>query len=332
MQSARGLLRTIPDDLPRTTFVSAVAVAAVFVGMAVGAYLDLAPPLTAQGIERPTSNNAPIGGNLTATTFRDTAAAQTAMVVTIWTEQPRPQVARKEFFRRGEESFDSEDFRRFFGQPPGFDRDRSGERNEDQDEQERTPLAATGTGLVIDDDGLILTNNHVVEKATSIQIRFYGDDERYAARVLGRDRLTDSALLELVERPARKLPAASFATPAGMAPGDWVMAIGAPFGLSHTVTVGVISALARSMRPVPGRANEMLQTDAAINPGNSGGPLLNIRGEVIGMNTAIISDRASNSGVGFAVPINTCWTPARRAARRQGDQRSHRRADRRGAE
>ena len=79
-----------------------------------------------------------------------------------------------------------------------------------------------------------------------------------------------------------------------MAPGDWVMAIRAPFGLSHTVTVGVISALARSMRLVPGRTNEMLQTDAAINPGNSGGPLLNIRGEVIGMNTGIISDCASN--------------------------------------
>ena len=178
--------------------------------MAVGSYLDLAPPLTAQGIERPASNTAPIGGNLTATTFRDIAEAQTAMVITIWTEQRRPQVTRNEFFRRGEESFGGEDFRRFFGQPPGFDRNRSGERNEDQDEQESTPLAATGTGFVIEDDGLILTNNHVVENATSIQIRFYGDDERYAARVLGRDRLTDSALLELVERPARKLPAARF--------------------------------------------------------------------------------------------------------------------------
>ena len=117
MQSARGLLRTIPDDLPRTTFVSAVAVAAIFVGMAVGSYLDLAPPLTAPGIERPTSNTAPIGGNLTATTFRDIAEAQTAMVVTIWTELPRPQVTMNEFFRRGEESFGGEDFRRFFGQP-----------------------------------------------------------------------------------------------------------------------------------------------------------------------------------------------------------------------
>ena len=94
-----------------------------------------------------------------------------------------------------------------------------------------------------------------------------------------------------------------------MAPGDWVMAIGAPFGLSHTVPVGVISALARSMRPVPDRANEMLQTDAAINPGNFGGSLLKIRGEVIGMNTANISDCASNSGVGFAVPINTVLDP-----------------------
>ena len=261
MQSARGLLRTIPDDLPRTTFASAVAVAAIFVGMAVGSYLDLAPPLTAQGT---------------------------------WTEQPRPQVTRNEFFRRGEESFDGEDFRRFFGQPPGFDRDRSGERNEDQDEQERTPPAATGTGF--DDDGLILTNNPLVENATSIQIQFYGDDERYAARVLGRDRLTDSGLLELVERPARKLPAARFGDSSRMAPGDWVMAIGAPFGLSHTVTVGVVSAHARSMRPVPGRTNEMLQADAAIKtPGNSGGPLLNIRGEVIGMNTAIISQEESVS-------------------------------------
>ena len=138
----------------------------------------------------------------------------------------RTLATRNEFFRRGEESFGGEDFRRFFGQPPGFDRDRSGERNEDQDEQERTPLAATGTGF--DDDGLILTNNHVVENATSIQIQFYGDDERYAARVLGRDRLTDSALLELVERPARKLPAARFGDSSRMAPGDWVMAIGAP--------------------------------------------------------------------------------------------------------
>jgi serine protease Do len=89
-----------------------------------------------------------------------------------------------------------------------------------------------------------------------------------------------------------------------MKPGDWVMAIGNPFGLGHTVTVGVISASGRPFRPVPGRSQDVLQTDAAINPGNSGGPLLNIHGEVIGINTAIVSDRASNVGIGFAIPSN----------------------------
>jgi serine protease Do len=101
------------------------------------------------------------------------------------------------------------------------------------------------------------------------------------------------------------LPVASFGDSGQMAAGDWVMAIGNPFGLGHTVTVGVISAIGRPFQPVRGRNLDMLQTDAAINPGNSGGPLLNIRGEVVGINTAIISDRMANAGVGFAVPINT---------------------------
>ena len=103
----------------------------------------------------------------------------------------------------------------------------------------------------------------MVENATSIQIQFYGDDERYAARVLGRDRLTDSALLELVERPARKLPAARFGDSSRMAPGDWVMAIGEPFGLSHTVTVGVVSA-----RPVHAAGAWSYQRDAADRRGD----------------------------------------------------------------
>ena len=276
-----------------------------------GRHVELVPSLTARGIERPAANDAPIAGNVTATTFRDIAAAQTAMVVTIWTEQTRQPADVSGFFRGGEEFFRRDEFfggdelfRRFFGRPP-FDRDRPGDDDEDRGEPESTPLASTGTGFVIDEAGLILTNHHVVDSATRIEVQFFGDDERYEARVLGGDRLTDSALLELVERPDRKLPAAKFGDSDRMAPGDWVMAIGAPFGLNHTVTVGVISALARPLRPVPGRTNEMLQTDAAINPGNSGGPLLNVRGEVIGMNTSIISDRGSNAGVGFAVPINT---------------------------
>ena len=279
----------------RTTFVAAVAVAAVVAGMAIGSHFDLASTVTAKGIEGPAS----IGAPLTATTFRDIAEAQTATVVTVWTEQPRRQVNLNDYF--GGEEF----FRRFFGRPPAFDRDRPGGENGDRGGRETAPLAATGTGFVVDGDGLILTNNHVVEDATAIEIQLFGDDERYEARVLGRDPLTDSALLELVERPGRELPAVRFGDSSRMAPGDWVVAIGAPFGLHHTVTVGVVSALSRPMRSAPGRTNEMLQTDAAINPGNSGGPLLNIRGEVIGMNTAIMSSRASNAGVGFAVPSNT---------------------------
>ena len=289
----------------RTAFVSAVAVAAL-VGMAIGSQFGLAPTLTANSLERPASTTTLLDGNLTATTFRDIAKAQTDMVVTVWTEQSRARVDVNDFFRRGEEFFGGDEFfRRFFGGPPGSDRDQSGEDGEDGGERRSAPLAATGTGFVVDGDGLILTNNHVVENATGIEVQFFGDDERYEARVLGRDALTDSALLELVERPDRELAAARFGDSGRMEPGDWVVAIGAPFGLHHTVTVGVVSALARPMRSVPGRTNEMLQTDAAINPGNSGGPLLNIAGEVIGMNTAIMSNQASNAGVGFAVPSNT---------------------------
>ena len=282
----------------RTTFVSTllIALTATAFGMVIASRFNLAPQSAAQSIQAPVSNSAPISGNLTATTFREIADAQTAMVVTIWTQQQRQQGNMNEFF--GGDEF----FRRFFGQPPAPDREQREDEGDDV-----TPLAATGTGFVIDRPGLILTNNHVIENATSIEIHFFGDepDERYEARVLGRDRLTDSAVLELVERPDRELPVATFGDSSQMAPGDWVMAIGAPFGFSHTVTVGVISALSRPLPAARGRWNEMLQTDAAINPGNSGGPLLNIRGEVVGMNTAIVSDRRANAGVGFAVPINT---------------------------
>ncbi len=124
--------------------------------------------------------------------------------------------------------------------------------------------------------------------------------------MVGRDPLTDSALIELTEKPDHALPEAKFGDSAQMQPGDWVMAIGNPFGLSHTVSVGVVSALKRPFPVSEGRTIDMLQTDAAINPGNSGGPLLNVRGEVVGMNTAIYADsrQSGNIGIGFAVPIN----------------------------
>ncbi len=124
--------------------------------------------------------------------------------------------------------------------------------------------------------------------------------------MIGRDALVDVALIQLTEMPSTPLQEAKFGDSEQMQPGDWVMAIGNPFELGHTVTVGVISALGRPIGGVRGREQNMLQTDAAINPGNSGGPLLNVRGEVVGINTAIYTDaqRAANIGIGFATPIN----------------------------
>src|SRR5918996_1396561 len=155
---------------------------------------------------------------------------------------------------------------------------------------------------------IIQTNNHVVEGADDIRVSLYGGGrtESYTAKVVGGDALTDTALIQLTEMPSAPLQEAKFGDSSQMQPGDWVMAIGNPFELGHTVTVGVISALGRPLGGVRGREQNMLQTDAAINPGNSGGPLLNVRGEVVGINTAIYTspERAANIGVGFATPIN----------------------------
>ena len=279
----------------RTTLFSAVLIAVVSlaIGMVITSRFNLSPASLAQSIQTPT-NTAPISGELTATTFRDIAQAQTAMVVNIRTETEQTSNPLNEF---GGDDF----FRRFFGPGQG-----QGQPQPQPQPREETVRSA-GTGFVIDPSGLILTNNHVIENATKIEIHFFGDDARdtYEARVLGGDSLTDSALLELIEKPAGELPVATFGDSSQMAPGDWVMAIGNPFSLGHTVTVGVISAIGRPFPSARGRWTDMLQTDAAINPGNSGGPLLNIRGEVVGMNTAIVSNRQANVGVGFAVPINT---------------------------
>ena len=148
----------------------------------------------------------------------------------------------------------------------------------------------------------------MVEGATTIAVSLYGEDadQEYAARIVGRDPLTDSALIELTEKPDNPLPAVKFGDSSQIQPGDFVMAIGNPFGLAHTVSVGIISAVERPFPVSEGRYADVLQTDAAINPGNSGGPLLNLRGEVIGINSAIISggQQSGNVGIGFAIAIN----------------------------
>src|SRR5437660_11050135 len=282
-----------------------VAVASLAVGMVIASRLDLAPTSSAQTIGVPAMNSAPITGPLDAQTFRTIAKAQTPMVVSIHTEMKAHSQEMTEFFGGGGGGAPDDFFRRFFGTPPGSSQDdQSGGRR-----RQREPMAhAEGSGFIISKDGFVVTNNHVVEDATKIQVSLFGDDEaQYNAKVIGRDQLTDTALIQLVEKPKGVLPEAKFGDSSQMAPGDWVMAIGNPFQFQYTVTAGVVSASQRSLRVTEGRNNDMLQTDAAINPGNSGGPLLNVRGEVIGMNTMIISGSRSegNLGIGFAVPSNT---------------------------
>lgn len=153
----------------------------------------------------------------------------------------------------------------------------------------------TGSGVIYRADGYILTNNHVVQ-ADEINVTL--DDKRtFKGKIVGRDSFTDLALIKI---DATNLPAARFGSSKTLRPGDWAIAIGSPLGLDHTVTFGIISALGRSLNEV-GTNVELIQTDAAINPGNSGGPLLNIKGEVIGLNTAI---RGDAQNVGFAIPID----------------------------
>ncbi|HTS82750.1 MAG TPA: trypsin-like peptidase domain-containing protein [Myxococcaceae bacterium] len=154
-----------------------------------------------------------------------------------------------------------------------------------------------GSGFVIDPRGYILTNNHVVEGAFNIRVRF-DDGRTLEAEVLGRDPLTDVALIKLKAPPAN-LPVLKLGDSDAMRVGDWVVAIGNPFGLASSVSAGILSAKAREIGA--SQYDDFLQTDAAINPGNSGGPLFNLRGEVVGINTAIVSGGA---GIGFAVPSN----------------------------
>ncbi len=155
-----------------------------------------------------------------------------------------------------------------------------------------------GSGFIISHDGYIVTNNHVVEGADEIKVKLMENgkhEKAYVAELIGTDSETDLALLKI--KPRRPLPSLSFGDSDRLQVGEWVMAIGNPFGLDHTVTAGIISAKGRVIGAGP--YDNFLQTDASINPGNSGGPLLNLRGKVVGINTAIV---ASGQGIGFAIP------------------------------
>jgi len=211
--------------------------------------------------------------------------------------------------RRGEQSPDDDDnggnggmddfFNHFFGGPGG----QGGAGGGDGSIRERS----LGSGVIVDPRGYIVTNRHVVEKADRIRVRLQDDPPgvQHDARVIGEDQETDLAVIKI--ESDKPLPVAKLGNSDSMEVGDWVLAVGSPFGLSETVTAGIVSAKGRNI--VPNRQfQSFIQTDAAINPGNSGGPLVNMAGEVIGINTAILTDTNAYAGVGFAMPSNTVVT------------------------
>jgi serine protease Do len=165
----------------------------------------------------------------------------------------------------------------------------------------QVPQQSLGSGVLIDQAGYIVTNNHVVEGADEILVKFNGERDEHAADLVGRDAKNDLALLKLKDRVSN--PPARLGDSSKLRPGQPVIAIGNPFGLGGTVTSGIVSALSRNIGQGP--YDDFIQTDAAINPGNSGGPLFNEAGEVVGINAAILTRTGGSNGIGFAIPINT---------------------------
>ena len=230
----------------------------------------------------------PLGSNI----FVEIAKKQNPAVVNISTKAKRtlraPRTPRPPN-RPGQDPF-KDFYDRFFG------------------DRERKPRSGMGSGFIIDKVGHILTNNHVIAGADEIVVLIQdgnNGEKEYKAKLVGADSKTDIALIKLIlgEGDRKIFPTVSLGNSDKLEVGEWVVAIGNPFGLSHTVTVGVVSAKERNIGSGP--YDEFIQTDASINPGNSGGPLLNIKGDVIGINTAIISgNTGGNVGIGFAIPIN----------------------------
>jgi serine protease Do len=262
-------------QLKRRTFV-AVLIATLVAGGTLGAYSVERPrPVTpaATQIQAPIL---PVQMPLTTGTFAKVAEAIKPAVININTVgKSTGSTGRTPF----EEYFGEEFFRRFFGDLP-----------------ERIPQRSLGSGVIIDANGTALTNAHVVENGRDIEAITL-DGSKHKAKVIGLDKKTDLAVLKLDDGKG-SFNFARLGDSDKIQVGDWVIAVGSPFGLHATVTAGIISAKARQ---IGGPFDDFLQTDAAINPGNSGGPLVNMQGEVIGINTAIV---AGGSGIGFAIPSN----------------------------
>ncbi|MGA8183705.1 MAG: Do family serine endopeptidase [Terriglobia bacterium] len=272
------------------------------VGIAIGAYISngagAAHPASASADPHPLADPSPVD---LSNSFARIAEQIEPAVVNINTEST-VQISGRGFGSKGDEPFDDL-FNRFF---------RYRQPSHHPEHYQRRSL---GSGVIFDPRGYVLTNYHVVmqrdpdKPVDRIEVFLHGGDgTKYQARMIGADKWTDLAVIKI--DAGRNLKAAEFGDSSSVKVGDWVLAIGSPFGLESTVTAGIISAKGRNMggEVEPGREGQFkrfIQTDAAINPGNSGGPLVNMAGQVIGINTAIATNKGSNDGVGFAIPSST---------------------------
>jgi serine protease Do len=254
-----------------------VSLLSLVAGLIIAANLNWTNPLSAK-------TEIPIVGGVPS--FADLAQAVSPAVVNISTTKRVKGGGRVfDYFMGPKDRRNPMDdfFERFFGG--------------DIPQQKEYKQKSLGSGFIIDDEGLILTNNHVVEDADEIKV-ILKDHKEFEAKVIGRDAKTDLALIKI--KSWKGLQLIKFGNSDELRVGDWVMAIGNPFGLDNTVTAGIVSAKGRVIGAGP--YDNFIQTDASINPGNSGGPLINLKGEVVGINTAIF---AGGQGIGFAIPINT---------------------------
>jgi Do/DeqQ family serine protease len=261
--------------------------ALAFFALGIYAHTSLTKPSTSAWQQASTPVDAPVaaiginGNPVPDNPFIQVAEQVTPSVVNISTVTTGKAGKPSELFRPfGNDPFFRDFFDRFFEGMP-----------------RRRQQTSLGSGVVIDKGGLILTNNHVIKDADEISVRFSNKQEA-KGKVVGTDGKTDLAVIRVSTK--EDLPVARLGNSDALRVGEWAIAIGNPFGLDHTLTVGVVSATGRSEVGIAAYEN-FIQTDASINPGNSGGPLLNVRGEVIGINTAIV---ASGQGIGFAIPIN----------------------------
>jgi serine protease Do len=284
------------------SFTTLLTVAFVFLlgGLIIAGCLNMTPSSTAQTPAAPAAASAPpaagapdaaAGPTITLPDFSVLAKRLNPAVVNISTTKvvKSPFAMRQGPFGHGGpggpgQGDPFEDFfNRFFqGQP-----------------QREFKQRSLGSGFIIDKAGYILTNNHVVDAADEIIVTL-GDEREVKAKVIGKDEKTDISLIKIED--ASDLPVAPLGDSDQLQIGEWIMAIGNPFGLSHTVTAGIVSAKARQIGAGP--YDDFIQVDASINPGNSGGPLINSRGLVVGINTAIFSNTGQSAGIGFAIPIN----------------------------